>query len=81
MRPRGRCSTGARQRVVDACIGPFDPFLARPNLDVVTDATVWRLRITVGRCTGVECTVVGEHLSAESAEGVVTAGPSVPCTA
>ncbi|MFE7185882.1 GMC oxidoreductase [Streptomyces erythrochromogenes] len=68
-------STGARQRAVDACISPF---LARPNPDVVTDATVWRLRITVGRCTGVEYTVGGEHLSAESAEGVVTAGAIGP---
>ncbi len=40
---------GARQSAADAYIRPF---LERPNLDVVTDATVQRLRITAGRCTG-----------------------------
>ncbi|MFD4915388.1 GMC family oxidoreductase [Streptomyces virginiae] len=62
---------GARQSAADAYIRPF---LDRPNLDVVTDATVRRLRITAGRCTGVEYTLGGERLSVESAEVIVTAG-------
>ncbi|MGW2996639.1 GMC family oxidoreductase, partial [Streptomyces sp. NPDC001193] len=62
---------GARQSAADAYIRPF---LDRPNLDVVTDATVQRLRITGGRCTGVEYVVGGVHLSVESAEVILTAG-------
>ncbi|WP_306459631.1 GMC family oxidoreductase [Streptomyces sp. OK228] len=62
---------GARQSAADAYIRPF---LDRPNLDVVTDATVQRLRTTAGRCTGVEYTIGGEHLSADGAEVVLTAG-------
>lgn len=62
---------GARQSAADAYIRPF---LDRPNLDVVTDATVQRLRTTAGRCTGVEYTIGGEHLSVDGAEVVLTAG-------
>ncbi|MFJ4864733.1 GMC family oxidoreductase [Streptomyces sp. NPDC088748] len=62
---------GTRQSAADAYIRPF---LDRPNLDVVTDATVQRLHTTAGRCTGVEYTLGCEHLSVESAEVVLTAG-------
>ncbi|NSL43644.1 GMC family oxidoreductase [Streptomyces sp. 8P21H-1] len=62
---------GARQSAADAYIRPF---LDRPNLDVVTDATVRRLRTDAGRCTGVEYTVGGAHRSVDSAEVVLTAG-------
>ncbi|NEB03090.1 GMC family oxidoreductase N-terminal domain-containing protein [Streptomyces sp. SID13726] len=62
---------GARQSAADAYIRPF---LDRPNLDVVTDATVHRLRTAEGRCTGVEYTVGGEHRSVDTAEVVLTAG-------
>ncbi|MEU8465134.1 GMC oxidoreductase [Streptomyces sp. NPDC029003] len=62
---------GARQSAADAYIRPF---LDRPNLDVVTDATVRRLRTAAGRCTGVEYTVGGVRLSVESGEVVLTAG-------
>ncbi|MFD8375852.1 GMC family oxidoreductase [Streptomyces sp. NPDC059688] len=62
---------GARQSAADAYIRPF---FDRPNLDVVTDATVLRLRTRAGRCTGVEYTKGGEHLAVEGAEVVLTAG-------
>ncbi|MGW1770235.1 GMC family oxidoreductase [Streptomyces sp. NPDC002104] len=62
---------GVRQSAADAYVRPF---LDRPNLDVVTGATVRRLRISAGRCTGVEYSVGGAHLSAGSAEVVLTAG-------
>jgi choline dehydrogenase len=62
---------GTRQSAADAYIRPF---LDRPNLDVVTDATVQRLRTTEGRCTGVEYTVGGEHRFVDTTEVVLTAG-------
>lgn len=62
---------GARQSAADAYIRPF---LGRPNLDVVTDATVQRLRTSAGRCTGVEYTIGGEHRSVDTAEVVLAAG-------
>jgi choline dehydrogenase len=62
---------GARQSAADAYIRPF---LDRPNLDVVTDATVQRLRTTAGRCTGVEYTLGGEHRSVDTTEVVLAAG-------
>lgn len=42
---------GKRQSAADAYLSPA---LCRPNLDVVFDATVHRLRIEHGRCSGVE---------------------------
>nr|WP_206439123.1 GMC family oxidoreductase N-terminal domain-containing protein [Streptomyces scabichelini] len=66
--------SGARQSAADAYIRPF---LDRPNLDVVTDATVQRLRTTAGRCTGVEYTIGtigGESRSVDTTEVVLTAG-------
>ncbi|MFJ3205689.1 GMC family oxidoreductase [Streptomyces sp. NPDC086989] len=62
---------GSRQSAADAYVRPF---LDRPNLDVVTDTTVLRLRTRAGRCTGVDYVRGGEHLSVESAEVVLTAG-------
>ncbi|MFJ3174323.1 GMC family oxidoreductase [Streptomyces roseus] len=62
---------GARQSAADAYIRPY---FDRPNLDVVTDATVQRLRTAAGRCTGVEYVKGGRQVSVESAEVVLTAG-------
>ena len=62
---------GVRQSAADAYIRPF---LGRPNLDVVTNAVVHRLRMRADRCTGVEYTVGGERASADAAEVVLTAG-------
>jgi choline dehydrogenase len=63
---------GVRQSVADAYLRPV---LNRPNLDVVTDALVHRLRLEAGRCTGVDYSVGNSMISAErSREVVVTAG-------
>ena len=63
---------GVRQSVADAYLRPI---LDRPNLDVVTDALVHRLRLEGGRCTGVDYSVGNSMISAEcSGEVVVTAG-------
>ena len=63
---------GRRQSAADAYLT-----LAanRPNLDIVTDAPVHRLRIEHGRCTGVEySTAAGTVTAGCSGEVVLTAG-------
>jgi choline dehydrogenase-like flavoprotein len=63
---------GRRQSAADAYLNPA---LDRPNLDVVTDALVHRVRIAACRCTGVEYSVGNEMFTAESGrEVVLTAG-------
>lgn len=63
---------GRRQSAADAYLHPA---LDRPNLEVVTDALVHRVRIAEGRCVGVEYSVDGTVFTAEcSTEVVVTAG-------
>lgn len=63
---------GRRQSVADAYLRPV---LSRPNLVVTTEATVQRLVIEGGRCTGVEYTVGGRTLRASAVhEVVLTAG-------
>jgi choline dehydrogenase-like flavoprotein len=63
---------GKRQSAADAYLGPA---LDRPNLTVVTDAVVRRLRVERGRCTGVEYSVGEETFTAASAaETILTAG-------
>jgi choline dehydrogenase len=65
---------GVRQSAADAYLRPV---LGRPNLVVVTEALVRRLRVENGRCTGVEYTKSGEsftgHCSPDG-EVVLTAG-------
>lgn len=66
-------AAGKRQSAADAYLLPA---VGRPNLDVVADAMVHRLRIEQGRCTGVEYSV-GDATSmsiAISSEVVLTAG-------
>jgi len=63
---------GRRQSAADAYLNPV---LDRPNLDVVTDALVHRVRIAAGRCTGVEYSVDNEMFTVDSGtEVVLTAG-------
>ncbi|WAJ45775.1 GMC family oxidoreductase N-terminal domain-containing protein [Mycobacterium sp. Aquia_216] len=64
---------GKRLSAADAYLLPV---LGRPNLDFVADATVHRLRIENGRCTGVEySTGGGTSMSvARSGEVVLAAG-------
>jgi choline dehydrogenase len=63
---------GARQSTADAYLRPV---VDRPNLDVVTDALVHRIRIDNETCVGVDYTVGGRLLSADcSGEVVLTAG-------
>lgn len=63
---------GRRQSAADAYLTPA---LDRPNLDVVTDALVHRVRIENGQCIGVEYRTGGQLLSVEcSGEVVLTAG-------
>ena len=63
---------GKRQSAADAYLAPA---LDRPNLTVVTDAAVRRLRVQRGRCTGVEYSVGDETFTAVSAaETILTAG-------
>jgi choline dehydrogenase len=64
---------GKRVSAADAYLLPA---LSRPNLDVVADATVHRIRIENGRCTGVEYgTADGTSISVACAgEVVLTAG-------
>jgi choline dehydrogenase-like flavoprotein len=58
-----------------ACDAYLLPALARPNLDVVTDALVHRMRLDGDRCTGVEYSVGTElFLAYCSGEVVLTAG-------
>ena len=64
---------GKRLSAADAYLLPA---LRRPNLRFVADATVHRLRIENGRCTGVEYTTAGEKSIsvAHAGEIVLTAG-------
>jgi choline dehydrogenase len=64
---------GKRLSAADAYLLPA---LSRPNLDFVADATVHRLRIESGRCTGVEYTTAqGKSISvARAGEVVLGAG-------
>ncbi|MCH6171396.1 GMC family oxidoreductase [Pseudonocardia alaniniphila] len=63
---------GARQSVADAYLRPV---VDRPNLDVVTDALVHRIRVENGTCVGADYTVGGELISADcSGEVVLTTG-------
>jgi choline dehydrogenase len=63
---------GRRQSAADAYLAPA---LGRPNLRVVTDAMVHRVRLRAGRCIGVEYSVGSEVFAVGcSGEVVVTAG-------
>ncbi|HKC26733.1 MAG TPA: GMC family oxidoreductase N-terminal domain-containing protein, partial [Jatrophihabitans sp.] len=63
---------GRRQSAADAYLAPA---LGRPNLRVVTDALVHRLRLDAGRCIGVEYSVGSAMFSVGcTGEVVVTAG-------
>ncbi|TWD13591.1 choline dehydrogenase [Streptomyces sp. T12] len=65
---------GQRQNAADAYIRPV---LHRPNLTVTTDALVHRLRLSNGRCTGVEYSTGdsgGLVVAESSSEVVLTAG-------
>ncbi|MGW5364156.1 GMC family oxidoreductase [Actinopolymorpha pittospori] len=63
---------GRRQSASDAYLTPA---MHRPNLTVVTGALVHRLRISGGRCTGVEYVTEGGTVSVGcSGEVVLTAG-------
>jgi choline dehydrogenase len=64
---------GKRLSAADAYLLPA---MSRPNLELVTDAVVHRVRIENGRCTGVEYSVAeGASISVASAgEVVLTAG-------
>ncbi|MFF1379424.1 GMC family oxidoreductase [Streptomyces sp. NPDC058308] len=63
---------GRRQSAADAYLAPA---LERPNLTVVTNALVQRLRISGGRCVGVEYrTGTDEVTLARAGEVVLTAG-------
>jgi choline dehydrogenase-like flavoprotein len=63
---------GQRQSAADAYLTPA---LGRPNLRVVTEALVHRLKLDAGRCIGVEYSVGTELFSVgSSGEVVVTAG-------
>lgn len=63
---------GKRQSAADAYLAPA---VDRPNLTVVTDAMVHRLRVERGRCTGVEYSAGKEMFTAIAAtETILTAG-------
>jgi choline dehydrogenase len=63
---------GVRQSAADAYLRPI---MDRRNLDVVTEALVHRLRVTGGRCRGVQYTKRGAAVSVECTEEVMlTAG-------
>jgi choline dehydrogenase len=63
---------GRRQSAADAYLTPASN---RPNLDIVTDALVHRVRIEHGRCTGVEYSTAAGSVTADcSGEVVLTAG-------
>jgi choline dehydrogenase len=65
---------GKRQSAFDAYLAPA---LTRPNLELVTDALVHRVRVEAGGCTGVEYSVGAEMLSAECRGEVVLAAGTV----
>ena len=65
---------GRRQSAFDAYLAPA---LTRPNLDLVTDALVHRVRVEAGACTGVEYSVGAEMFSAACRGEVVLAAGTV----
>jgi choline dehydrogenase-like flavoprotein len=65
---------GRRQSAADAYLAPV---LARPNLDVVTDALVHRLLMDGDRCRGVEYHVGAEAFVAECTGEVVLAAGTI----
>ncbi|MFJ5679068.1 GMC family oxidoreductase [Streptomyces sp. NPDC093097] len=66
---------GRRQSAADAYLRPV--LRDRPNLDVVTRATVTRVRVTGGRCTGVEYFHEGLERAADCAEEVVLSAGAI----
>jgi choline dehydrogenase-like flavoprotein len=63
---------GRRQSAADAYLTPA---FARPNLRVVTDALVHRVRLRGGRCVGIEYRVGTENFTVDcSGEVILTAG-------
>jgi choline dehydrogenase-like flavoprotein len=68
-------TTTRNGRRCSAAVGYLRPALTRPNLTVITDAQVLRLRLDGPRATGVECVIAGQAqvLTAEQ-EVVVTSG-------
>jgi choline dehydrogenase len=65
---------GARQSAADAYL---QPVAKRPNLEVVTDAQVGRLRISGNRCTGVEYHKAGTTHVVNCTEEVVLAAGAI----
>jgi choline dehydrogenase-like flavoprotein len=65
---------GRRQSSADAYLVPV---LTRPNLEVVTDALAHRVRLTGGRCTGVEYSVGNAVMTAGCSGEVVLTGGTV----
>ncbi|WP_442819495.1 GMC family oxidoreductase N-terminal domain-containing protein [Streptomyces sp. NBC_01527] len=65
---------GKRQSAADAYVAPA---MARRNLTVVTEALVHRLRISGGRCTGVEYSTGNGTVSVDCAGEVVLAAGSI----
>jgi choline dehydrogenase-like flavoprotein len=65
---------GVRQSAADAYLVPA---LARPNLTVVTDALVQRLRLDGDRCTGVRYQVAGAASEAVAEREVVLAAGAI----
>ncbi|MEY9928020.1 choline dehydrogenase [Catenulispora sp. GP43] len=65
---------GRRQSAADAYLAPI---LARPNLDVVTDAMARRLVFEGRRCTGVEYDHAGSRRYAAAAREVVLAAGAI----
>lgn len=61
-------AAGKRHSAADAYLFPA---LCRPNLDVVAEATVHRLRIENGRCTGVEYSSGGATTTSVACSGEV----------
>ena len=53
------------------------PVMHRPNLTVITDAHVARLRIAAGRCSGIEFTRAGEDAFAEARVETILATGSI----
>ncbi|MBE1604623.1 choline dehydrogenase [Actinopolymorpha pittospori] len=63
---------GARQSAAD---GYLRPVLTRPNLTVVPNASVSRLSLSAGRCTGIEYSVGGHsHSAGADREVILSAG-------
>lgn len=65
---------GKRQSAADAYILPI---AADPNLELVTDAVVHRLRIVHGRCVGVDYMVRGTQISASCTREVILSAGAI----